>query len=76
MLFNLYGLKDEIKIKNNLKNVSVYKYIDYNKVPKILNKSDILLMPYYKQVSINAKNINTANYCSPLKMFDYLLPEN
>lgn len=70
--FNLYGLKDEIKIKNNLKNVSVYKYIDYNKVPKILNKSDILLMPYYKQVSINAKNINTANYCSPLKMFDYL----
>ena len=70
--FNLYGFKNEIKIKNKLKNVRVYKFVDYNKVPKILNKSDVLLMPYYKQVSINAKNINTANYCSPLKMFDYL----
>ena len=29
-------------------------------------------MPYEKKVFIRHKNINTANYCSPLKMFDYL----
>ena len=29
-------------------------------------------MPYANEVSIRAKDINTANYCSPLKMFDYL----
>ena len=29
-------------------------------------------MPYEKKVFIRAKNINTADYCSPLKMFDYL----
>ena len=29
-------------------------------------------MPYSNDVSINANNLNTANYCSPLKMFDYL----
>ena len=29
-------------------------------------------MPYSKKVYVRADNINTANYCSPLKMFDYL----
>ena len=29
-------------------------------------------MPYANEVFVRAKNINTANYCSPLKMFDYL----
>ena len=29
-------------------------------------------MPYANKVFVRAKNLNTANYCSPLKMFDYL----
>ena len=29
-------------------------------------------MPYQKVVQINSDNLNTASYCSPLKMFDYL----
>src|SRR6056300_506023 len=56
-------------IKENLK---IYNFVEYNKVPSILASSDLLLMPYEKKVFIRAKNINTADYCSPLKMFDYL----
>ena len=41
-------------------------------MPAILAKSDVLLMPYANKVFVKAKNLNTANYCSPLKMFDYL----
>ena len=69
--FSLYG-KNDGTILNNIKNVKIFKHIEYNKVPNILSKSDILLMPYSNDVSINANNLNTANYCSPLKMFDYL----
>ena len=29
-------------------------------------------MPYQKIVQVNSENLNTASYCSPLKMFDYL----
>ena len=29
-------------------------------------------MPYSNHVEIRAKGVNTAEYCSPLKMFDYL----
>ena len=64
-------MKNE-SFKTKLNNVTFYNFADYNKVPKILQKSDILLMPYSTKVEVRAKNINTANYCSPLKMFDYL----
>ena len=69
--FELYGMKDKI-FKTNIKNLNFHKFVNYKKVPNILQKSDILLMPYSNDVEIRAKNINTANYCSPLKMFDYL----
>ncbi len=68
--FNLYG-KNDFKIKKE-KNINIFNHVEYAKVPNILQKSDVLLMPYSNEVSINADNINTANYCSPLKMFDYL----
>ena len=55
-----------------IKNIRIFNHIDYQKVPKILLKSDLLLMPYEKKVFVRHKKINTANYCSPLKMFDYL----
>ena len=29
-------------------------------------------MPYANNVSVRSNNLNTADYCSPLKMFDYL----
>ena len=68
--FKLFGQKK--KINNKFKNISFFNHIGYNKVPAILAKSDVLLMPYANKVFVKAKNLNTANYCSPLKMFDYL----
>lgn len=69
--FNLYGQEKNYK-KLKLKNIKIFNHVDYEKVPKILSKADLLFMPYEKKVFIRHKNINTANYCSPLKMFDYL----
>ena len=69
--FCLYGTQKE-RYKVNQNNLKFFNHIEYSKVPDVLSNSDVLLMPYSKNVEINAKNINTANYCSPLKMFDYL----
>ena len=68
--FYLYG-KNNLKIKK-IKNIKIFNHINYSEVPKVLSNSDLLLMPYSNNVEINANNLNTANYCSPLKMFDYL----
>lgn len=69
--FRLYGDKTE-HLNNTTKNIKFLGHINYSKVPGVLSKSHILLMPYANHVSVRAKNVNTANYCSPLKMFDYL----
>ena len=69
--FELYGQNNN-KISTNLKNVKILDYVAYNNVPNILENSDLLLMPYSNNVSVRSKTLNTADYCSPLKMFDYL----
>ncbi len=69
--FNLYGDKTNT-FHTNLKNVRIFNFKPYKKIPSILSKSDLLLMPYANNVSVRSNNLNTANYCSPLKMFDYL----
>jgi len=55
--------------KNNLK---IYKHVTYKKIPKILSRYDVALLPYSKKTFINAKNITNEKYISPLKLFDYL----
>ncbi len=71
--FYLIGQVDKFKLFSKLTpNVKIWKYVPYSKIPTILSKFDILLMPYQKNVQINSQNLNTALYCSPLKMFDYL----
>ena len=63
--------KDKKKLTST-KNLKFLNFVEYKKVPSLLSKFDILLMPYKKIVNINSSNLNTAEYCSPLKMFDYL----
>lgn len=46
------------------------------KIPKILSKYEIALMPYGNWVSGRLKNINLIKSMSPLKMFDYLASSN
>ena len=69
--FKLYGQTSD-NYKSDIKNLKFFDHIEYCKVPGVLAKSDLLLMPYEEKVHVRAKNINTAKYCSPLKMFDYL----
>ena len=68
--FNIYG-DPQGNIKNIPSNVKIHGYINYKKVPNILIKSDILLLPTADK-QFGRGNINITNYNSPLKMFDYL----
>ena len=68
--FNIYG-NPIGKAYKNTKNLKIHGYINYNKVPKVLSKSDILLLPSADEQFVGI-NVNVSNYNSPLKMFDYL----
>lgn len=71
--FRLYGAGENYDKKHFTNtNVKIYNMISHQSIPKTISKLDILLMPYEKKLSINAKNINTSKYMSPMKMFEYL----
>ncbi len=52
-------------IKQNIKNITFMGHVPHHKVKDYLFASDILLM-------IWTKGVKTINYCSPLKMFEYM----
>ena len=78
--FHIYGeiktaSKDNINRCNNLKNIKIFGYVNYNRIPEILKSYKIILMPYSKIVYGNYKNMNISDFMSPLKLFDYLAAE-
>ncbi len=73
--FHIYGDLDFIDTQNlnmNQKNVKFFNYVKYYKVPELMSKYDVLLMPYLKNVSVRSKNLDVGKYMSPLKLFEYL----
>jgi len=73
--FILFGKrKEDEKLYNKPSNVEINNYIKYYKVPNILSKADLLLMPHSTHfVGIGSKKTdNIANFTSPIKMFEYL----
>lgn len=70
--FFAYGMRNEKK--KSTKNLKFFGIINYSKVGKILNKADLLLMPYQTKISINSENYDDdiSKFISPLKMFEYL----
>ena len=74
--FHLYGDKKFLNHNKILKNVKIFNYINYKKIPKTLSQYEIALMPYGNWVSGRLKKINLINSMSPLKMFDYLASGN
>ena len=74
--FNIYGDKKYINHENinyiNKKNIKLYNFQDYSKIPKILKQNKILLMPYQDKVFGRGSNLELSKYMSPMKMFDYL----
>jgi glycosyltransferase involved in cell wall biosynthesis len=52
-------------------NVMFRPRVPHADVPALLLSADVLLMPYSSQVTIDGAG-DTAEYCSPLKLFEYL----
>lgn len=51
--------------ENNIENIRFIGFVDHSKIPEYLFASDVLLAIWSKEVS-------TINYCSPLKLFEYM----
>lgn len=74
--FYLYG--DDSTLDTNIKknfflNNMIFKgNVNYFQIPKILNKFEIILMPYLDKVYVRSKQAEVSKYMSPLKLFDYL----
>ena len=70
----VYGDKrnSNLKIRNFKNNLFFKEYVEYKNIEKELNKMDILLMPYSKQIPSGGNVGDITNFTSPLKLFDYL----
>jgi glycosyltransferase involved in cell wall biosynthesis len=76
MEFHILGGKKEdvTYYKSNTKssNISFYGSVPHSQVGDYLVNFDIVLAPYQKEVSIAKKGINTVEWMSPLKIFEYM----
>jgi glycosyltransferase involved in cell wall biosynthesis len=57
--------------KRNIQNIIITGFIENEKIPQYQSIGDVLLMPYENQVS-GSSGGNTADFCSPMKMFEYM----
>ena len=57
---------------NKFKNIKFFNYVSYSKVPLLMSKYDVVLMPYQDRVEARSKNLEISKFMSPLKLFDYL----
>ena len=73
--YYVYGNKKQLKLSINKrieKNLYLNDYIAYKKIPEILLKMDLLLMPYTSSITVAGDVGDITKYTSPLKLFDYL----
>ncbi len=71
----LYGDLNQVsksKLKNVSKNLKLKSHIPYRKVSSVLDKMDILLIPYVSSITVSGNVADITKYTSPLKLFDYL----
>lgn len=57
--------------EKNFKNITLTGFVKNVKIPHYQSIADVLLMPYENQIS-GSSGGNTADYCSPMKMFEYM----
>ena len=62
----------ESKLKNVSKNLELKNHIPYKEVAAVLDKMDILLIPYVSSITVSGDVADITKYTSPLKLFDYL----
>ncbi len=71
-MFGDYSKYKNLNFKYSNKNLFLGGYVSYNKIPKLLKKMDIFLMPYSKKVTSGGDVGDISKFTSPLKLFDYL----
>ena len=71
LYFHIYGEKRYLKYDKKLKNIKIFDYVNYSKIPTILSRYEVALMPYQKKIK-GRGSIWLEKYMSPLKMFDYM----
>lgn len=62
---------DRLKLEVNSNNVLFHGYLNPSQIPKVRSNMDVLLAPYQKNTSIQGL-VNTSEYMSPLKIFEYM----
>lgn len=74
--FIVFGGNEEDlqKIRNRIlpSNLYLMGYLQYSHVLHVMGMMDVLLMPYQKQVYIGNGETDTAQWMSPMKMFEYM----
>lgn len=69
--------KKEIKKKLSfIKNLEIFDYQNYNKIPKIIKSHKISLMPYSNKINIRSESITAEKYMSSIKLVEYLASGN
>jgi glycosyltransferase involved in cell wall biosynthesis len=69
------GNKSEInhfRTINSCSNLFFMGHIPHNKVHIAMSMMNILLMPYQKTVSVGLEGVDTSQWMSPMKMFEYM----
>ncbi len=57
--------------REHLDNIYLTGFLDHQQLPLMQSTADILLMPYARRIAGSGGG-NSADICSPMKMFDYL----
>ena len=75
-LFLIYGGHDaDVSARrrtNTLANVKFMGFVTHVEARRLMKAFDVLLMPYQAHVSIGVAGHDTANWMSPMKLFEYL----
>jgi glycosyltransferase involved in cell wall biosynthesis len=58
--------------QHNLTNIEFWGFVPNGALAKKLAIADVLLMPYQKSVAVSGGTLDTAQWMSPLKMFEYM----
>lgn len=74
--FLLFGGNDtdvkQLQEQNSLSNLYVMGHVKPSQVSETMGIMDVLLMPYQRRVSIGKRQMDTARWMSPMKMFEYM----
>ncbi len=53
-------------------NVCFHGFVPPARVPAVLSRCDVLLLPYRKGLSLGGRHIDTSGWMSPMKLFEYM----